>query len=99
MPAIAFGYIEALVNNGEGNRFLEEETRLRSLSNVMSAAGFDSYMFEDIADVTYELLRKVASALQTGNAEDVVLEAFNDEETQNYVMTHLKVSQRGNTLC
>ena len=70
---------------------MEEETRLRSLSNVLNAAGFSSMLYEDFADVVFDLIRKVAKAQQEGNAEEVLLEAFNDASTQNYVITHFKV--------
>lgn len=89
--AIAFGYFEALIYQGDGNKFLEEETRLRSLSNTMVQAGMDPMMFEDFTDETFDLLRSIANAAQTGNAENVLLEAFNDEMLQNYVIAHLKV--------
>ena len=45
--AVAFGYLERLLHIGDTNKFLEEETRLRSLSNVLNAAGFDAYLYED----------------------------------------------------
>ena len=90
--AIAFGYFETLVHFGDPNKWLEEETRLRSLSNVLKAAGFSEMLYEDFADETFELLRKVATAAQEGNAEDVLLESFGDENSSNYVITHLKVS-------
>ena len=70
---------------------MEEETRLRSLSNVLNAAGFEPMLYEDFADEVFGLIRKVANAQQEGNAEDVLLEAFNDEMVQNYVITHFKV--------
>lgn len=89
--AVAFGYFETLVHLGDGNKFLEEETRLRSLSNVLNAAGFEPMLYEDFADEMFGLLRKVASSVQDGSAEEVLLESFNDEMLQNYVITHLKV--------
>lgn len=89
--AIAFGYFETLIHYGDANRFLEEETRLRSSSNVLNMAGFDPMLYEDFADETFDLLRKVAQATQAGNAEAVLLEAFNDDTLQNFIMTHLKV--------
>ena len=48
-------------------------------------------LYEDFAEVTFDLLREAASAVQAGNAEDVLLETFNDDSQQNYIMTHLKV--------
>lgn len=55
-------------------------------------------LYEDFTDETFELLRKLAAAAQTGTAEDVLLDAFNDETLQNYVMTHLKVRPFGGLL-
>lgn len=89
--AIAFGYFEALIHLGDSHKFLEEETRLRSLSNVLNSAGFDPLLYEDFADEAYELLRKVSNALPAGNADAVLHEAFNDDTLQNYIITHLKV--------
>ncbi|KAK4539840.1 hypothetical protein LTR36_010301 [Oleoguttula mirabilis] len=88
--AIGFGYFETLIHLGDSNKFLEEETRLRSLSNVLNAAGFDSLLYEDFADEAFDLLRKVANALPAGNADVILHEAFNDEDLQNYIITYLK---------
>ncbi|TKA71516.1 hypothetical protein B0A55_06112 [Friedmanniomyces simplex] len=87
---IGFGYFEALIHLGDSNKFLVEETRLRSLSNVLNAAGFDSFLYEDFADEALDLLRKVATAMHTGSASEVLHEAFNDDMVQNYVITYLK---------
>lgn len=89
--AIAFGYFEGLLHLGDSNKFLEEETRLRSLVNVMTTAGYDAFLFEDMADETFDLLRKLASSLHASNADALLIEAFNNEELQNSVITHLKV--------
>ena len=88
---MAFGYIEALIHLGDGNKFAEEEARLRSLSNVLNAAGFESYLYEDFADELFETMRKVANGLHDGTAEDILLESFNDETVQNYIITHFRV--------
>lgn len=58
---------------------------------MLNAAGFDEMLYEDFANETFELLRKVAAAMQDGTAEEVILEAFNDDNLQNYIITHLKV--------
>lgn len=92
-PAVAFGYFEALVHNGDGNRFGMEEARLRSLHPIITAAGFDMVLYEDFSDMTYELLRECANAVNEGqDAESILYEAFNDEGRQNYIITHLRVS-------
>lgn len=76
---------------GDANRFAEEEARLRSLSNVLNAAGFDSMLYEDFADMLFDTMRKVAAGLQDGTAEDILFASFNDDEVQNYVITHFRV--------
>ncbi|KAK3070278.1 hypothetical protein LTR53_010725 [Teratosphaeriaceae sp. CCFEE 6253] len=89
--AIGFGYFESLIHLGDTNKFLEEETRLRSLSNVLNAAGFQPFLYDDFADEAFDLLRKVASVMHAGSAHDVLYEAFNDDMMQNYIITYFKV--------
>ncbi|KAF2486057.1 peptidase C65 Otubain-domain-containing protein [Neohortaea acidophila] len=88
--AVAFGYFEALIHHGDPSRFLEEETRLRSSSNILNMAGFDPFIYEDFADAMFDLLRDVASAMQAGHAEQTLLAAFNDESNQASILTYLK---------
>ena len=76
---------------GDGNKFAEEEARLRSLSNILNAAGYDAMLYEDFADELFELMRNVANGLHDGTAEDILLQNFNDETVQNYVITHFRV--------
>ena len=91
LSAIAFGYFETLVYLRDGNKFYEELARLRSLSNVCNQAGFDLALYEDFADETYDLLKKLPDALAVGNAEEVLYQTFSDEMVQNYIITHLRV--------
>lgn len=67
---------------------------MRSLSNVCNVAGFDVTIFEDFADETYDLLKKLPEALNVGNAEDVLHETFSEDTIQNYIITHLRVCDR-----
>ena len=48
-------------------------------------------LLEEFQDEVLELLRKVAAGMQDGTAENVLLDAFNEDMTQNYVITHFKV--------
>jgi len=89
---VAFGYFETLIHLGDNNKFYEELARLRSLGNVCNQAGYDSFLYEDFAEETSDLLKKLMEALPVGNAEEVLLEVFNDDAVQNYLITHLKVS-------
>ncbi|KAM0718317.1 hypothetical protein Q7P37_006649 [Cladosporium fusiforme] len=88
--AVAFGYLERLLYLGDSGKCLEEEARLRSLSNVLNNAGFESYLYEDFADALFAVIWNVANAIDAGNGDEVLLNAFNDEETQNYIITHFK---------
>ncbi len=48
-------------------------------------------LYEDFADESYALLRKLMTGLQDGTAESVLFEAFNDDNLQNYIITHMRV--------
>jgi ubiquitin thioesterase protein OTUB1 len=75
----------------DSNKLAEEEARLRSLSNILNAAGYDPMLYDDFADELFELMRKVANGLHDGTAEDILLQSFNDEMVQNYIITHFRV--------
>ena len=64
---------------------------MRSLSNILNAAGFEPYLYEDFADETFDLMRRLMQTLQTGNGDEILLEAFNDDMLQNSIITHLRV--------
>ncbi|CAD0084358.1 unnamed protein product [Aureobasidium vineae] len=87
--AVAFGYFENLFRVGDRTKFLEEETRLKSLGNVINMAGYSQFIWEDFADDIYALLRKCMSA-DSSNSEAFLLEYFNNEEIQNQIITYLK---------
>ncbi|KAL1301446.1 hypothetical protein AAFC00_005698 [Neodothiora populina] len=89
--AIAFAYFESLLRMGSKSKFLEEETRLKSLTNLMNIAGFDKWSYEDFADETYGLLRKYMGTVDDPDVEASLVADFNDEELQNYIITHFKV--------
>ena len=89
--AVAFGYLEALIHLQDLNQFDEEEARLRSMYNILDAAGYDRFMYEDFADELFTLIRRVKDGLLHGTAEDILIESFNEDMVQNYVITHIKV--------
>jgi hypothetical protein len=91
LAAVAYGFLERLLHIGDSGRFLQEEARLRSLANVLNAAGFVPYLYEDFADELFDLMRRLATALDEGNGEEALLDAFNDENLQNCVITHMRV--------
>ncbi|EME86592.1 uncharacterized protein MYCFIDRAFT_162177 [Pseudocercospora fijiensis CIRAD86] len=89
--AVAFGYFEALIHHGDGNRFGMEEARLRSLGNVVLQSGYSQMVYEDFADTTYELLRELANAVNENvDAVALLLERFNEDIVQDYIISHLR---------
>lgn len=92
---MAFGYFEALIHLGDVNKLGMEQARLRSLNNVMAQAKYSMMLVEDFADETLELLSNITSAVREGrDAAGVLLEKFNDDMVQNYIITYLRVSLR-----
>jgi ubiquitin thioesterase protein OTUB1 len=93
VAAIAFTYFEALLRVGDKNRFLEEETRLRSLRNLLNTIGFQEHLYEDFADECYDLLRRTGAAVpavdDTAGAE--LLASFNDVSISMAIITYFKV--------
>ncbi|OCL02684.1 cysteine proteinase [Glonium stellatum] len=91
--AIAFTYYEALLRLGDKNRFLEEETRLRSLHNLLNTIGFQEHLYEDFADECFELLRKTAASVPAADesAAASLLVSFNDEALSMAIITYFKL--------
>jgi hypothetical protein len=60
----------------------------------MSLAGLESYIFEDFAEVTYELLVAISSppAIKTPWDVSLIVERFNTPEISDAIITHFKVS-------
>lgn len=89
---MAFGYYEALIHHGDLNRFGMEEARLKSIAPLLMQAGFEPMMMEDFADAAYDLLREIANAVAEGlDARALLVERFNDDGVQNYIITYLRV--------
>ena len=92
---MAFRYFEILVELGDMNKFFEEETRLRSLANVLNDAGYQSFLYEDFADAMFDSMRTLSAASQSGNAQDALATMFEDENLQNSIIVYLKVRRQG----
>jgi ubiquitin thioesterase protein OTUB1 len=73
---------------GDSHKFLEEETRLKSLQNILKEVGFQEHLYEDFVDETLSLLKETAEATDEGEA---LLEAFNDFSRSQSIITFLKV--------
>jgi hypothetical protein len=86
-PAVAFSYFETLLRIGDSHKFLEEETRLKSMRNILNDAGFQEHLYEDFAEDTIDLLRETATATDDGAA---LLQTFNDSNRSMSIITYLK---------
>ncbi|KAF2489043.1 cysteine proteinase [Lophium mytilinum] len=91
--AIAFTYFEALLRVGDKNRFLEEETRLRSLRNLLNTIGFQEHLYEDFADECFDLLRRTGAAIPAvdDSAAAELLASFNDVGISMAIITYFKL--------
>ena len=83
-----------------------EESRLRSLNDLLADIGIDVLLYEDFAGATYDLLRDLAASLPpslpaNGAAATVagktLLDSFNDETNSANIITYLKVSLDSST--
>jgi len=72
---------------------LEEETRLRSLHNLLNTIGFQEDLYEDFADECFELLRKTAASVPAADdsAAASLLTSFNDVGLSMAIITYFKV--------
>ncbi|KAI9817682.1 MAG: hypothetical protein M1832_004576 [Thelocarpon impressellum] len=89
--AIAFGYFETLQRVGDRARVLEEETRLRSLNNLLNTAGFEEHLYDVFVDETVALLRVVAASIPAPPGDTVLLDRFNEPDVSNAVVTHFRL--------
>ncbi|GME39810.1 COP9 signalosome complex subunit 2 [Neofusicoccum parvum] len=87
--AVAFGYFEGLQRIGDRGKFLEEQSRLRSLANLLNQIGLQTAVWEDFADETFGLLSKLSN-LPAAN-ETPLLESFNEMMMSMAIITYLKL--------
>jgi ubiquitin thioesterase protein OTUB1 len=71
-----------------------EIARMTSLNNLLATSGgFDAWIFEDMVEETTNLLRDLASLVQTSPqaASDLLQERFNTPEISNTIVYHLRL--------
>ncbi|KAF2752293.1 cysteine proteinase [Sporormia fimetaria CBS 119925] len=91
--AIAYSYFESLISLGDHTRFETEEVRLKSMRNLTNAAGLDETTMGFFADDTFDLMAQLAASLRAmdGNAEDILLQRFNEENDSLSIITYFKL--------
>jgi hypothetical protein len=61
------------------------------MKNLLNAVGFQEHLYEDFADDTYELLRKLAESFLTMDGAALLQQSFNDASISASIITYLKV--------
>ncbi|KAI9640414.1 hypothetical protein NHQ30_011159 [Ciborinia camelliae] len=92
--AAGFSYFETLLRMGNKGQVEEELARMMSLNNLLiTAGGFDSWLFEDMVDETTTLLRDMADLMDTSipAAESLILDRFNNSEISNAIIYHFRL--------
>jgi ubiquitin thioesterase protein OTUB1 len=90
--ALAFGYFEALLHHGDHSKIAAQIARLKSLNNLLYAAGYDEYMFEAFVDETIGLLERTAASIPCQDDGAALLASFNDDSIAGAIITHFRVS-------
>ncbi|KAI9660849.1 MAG: hypothetical protein M1829_006459 [Trizodia sp. TS-e1964] len=88
--AVAFNYFELLFRLQDLALIQREESRIRSLSNLMNRVGLSDYLYEDFVDATLRLLRATAVAVAMQHSDSLLLQAFNDPEVSSSIIAHFR---------
>ncbi|KAI4123969.1 MAG: hypothetical protein LQ347_005919 [Umbilicaria vellea] len=86
-----FGYFEALLRLGDPMKILAEESRLKSLNNLLNSVGFQEEIYEDFVDETISLLRGTAASIPCHDDGAALLASFNDAGLSNAIITHFRL--------
>ncbi|RKF57623.1 hypothetical protein GcC1_188026 [Golovinomyces cichoracearum] len=92
--AVGFSYFETMLRYQSKARLEEEITRMSSLNNLlMTAGGFEYWLFEDMVSETIGLLRDLSERVETNllEAEAVLMERFNNADISNSIIYHFRL--------
>jgi ubiquitin thioesterase protein OTUB1 len=78
---------------GDRNRIIAEETRLKSLNNLLNSLGFQEHLYEDFVETTLDLLRQISASIPVQDDGAALLAAFNEPEISNGIITHFRVGR------
>lgn len=90
--ALAYGYFEALLRAEDPLRIQSEIARLKSLNNLLNAAGHDPSLYEDFVQETFDLLERTRVDLPCLDDGAMLLASFNDAGITGSIITHFRVS-------
>jgi len=89
--AVAFGFFELLWRNGDQNALGMEHARIASLNGLMESVGFQSYIYEDFAEATFDLFTTLSSGTISPSDDAPLVSTFNDPSISDSIVTHFKV--------
>lgn len=89
--AIAFGYFQLVLQSGNIEFINREWARMTSLENLLKAAGYNRYIYEDFANETLNLYRLIQTATLSNDPEGLssLVNAFNEDSDS--IIAYLKV--------
>ena len=90
--AIMFCYFETLIWMKDPSKFVSEESRLKSLNNLLNEAGYEEYTYSDWVDETISLLKQCAESLDSKDIEQSLVAAFNSADIGPAIIQHSRVS-------
>ncbi|CUS07556.1 unnamed protein product [Tuber aestivum] len=90
--AVAFGFFELLLKTGDSNHIGMQYARIASLNGLMMLAGLQPFIYEDFAEVTFELLGAIDSspAIDTPCDVSMIADRFNNQDVSDAIITHFK---------
>lgn len=92
--AAGFSYFETLLRLQNKAQLEEEVARMTSLNNFLTTVGgFEAWLFEDMVEETTNLLKDMASLIQTSpqEAAELLTERFNNPEVSNAIVYHFRL--------
>ncbi|KAK0111221.1 hypothetical protein ONS95_001595 [Cadophora gregata] len=92
--AAGFAYFETLLRQRDRDQLEGETARMISLNNFLTTVGgFETWLFEDMVEMTTDLLKSLAELVETAprEAEKLLLESFNNKEISDSIVYHFKL--------
>ncbi|KKA30505.1 hypothetical protein TD95_002081 [Thielaviopsis punctulata] len=90
--SIAFSYFEKLAEIGDCMLVHQEVARLRDYNEMLSAVGYNSIFFEDMAQETFNLLTEMASCISSLTAAmTLITSAFNNRDRADAILYHMRL--------
>ena len=92
---MAFSYFEKLIEPANRAMLHSEVARITSLNSLLTTAGFEEWLFEDMAEETITLLKKLSkigeSSQDLEHSKKLLLQHFNDFGISGSIIYHLRL--------